>query len=144
MSKNCKAGYIVNPVTNRCVKVDGKIGKQISNSDGKKQNNTPAKKNQNIPFVIYNKPKESYIQTIFQQIHPDTLLSKEAEKEINNHIESISDLAGCLTMYERNKRTCKAVDIIQAINIIGKGKDFEDKELDRLDKKRLEQIRHYK
>lgn len=139
MPTNCPVGKILNPTTNRCVKIHGKIGKQLQNLDEKPRNL------QNMPKVVNSRPsKKSFIETTWHHIHPDTYLSNEAKKQIESHIDSLLDLAGALTRYERNKKTCSEADIKQAISIIGKGRDFEAKELERLDKKRLAQFERFK
>lgn len=119
--KICKTGYIINPSTNRCVKINGQIGKQLRDGNVNNRGNAA-----------------NHIKNSWEGIHPDTSISKEAIQHAASHLDNVLDLAGKLTIYDRNKKTCGKDDIIKAIHILSKGKDFKDNELNRLEKQRLE------
>ena len=52
--KDCPPGKILNPKTNRCVKIDGKIGKQIL-AEKKEKSKSPPKPTSESKFTLNNK-----------------------------------------------------------------------------------------
>jgi histone H3/H4 len=129
MLKDCPPGKIRNPVTNRCVKKDGKIGLTIHKSSSK----TPQ-----------NKFTEKEIRQYTKEMHPDMYISKAAINYLKtltiseNILVDVINLAGDICTYDRKKKTISVEDLQKAKNIQENG--LIKKELDRLNKIRLARI----
>ena len=61
MSKNCKSDKIINPITGRCVKRTGKIGKQIL-SESKNNVESESKNNVEPKSKTYKKSKSECVR----------------------------------------------------------------------------------
>lgn len=59
MSKKCPEGKIINPATNRCVKVDGAIGKKLLATQGKSMEEMNKQKGKKLVTRIATKEKSS-------------------------------------------------------------------------------------
>ena len=82
MSKKCPDGKILNPKSNRCVKIDGKIGKQLIKTDKSKPIEIP----KDIPSLIpQNKTKikmpEIYIPDPAWDIIKEYMIDPRTDKD---------------------------------------------------------------
>jgi hypothetical protein len=130
--KECPPGKVLNPKTNRCVKIDGRIGKSLGtpandkkdvikdDSKGKKKA-TPKK-----AIVIKSKKdkKEELIQSVKNQCHNDT------EPITMDRFEDMSteDLERLVYIGKDKMKNCYLVDSIHEVykNAVLSQKEFRD------------------
>lgn len=87
MSKKCKSDEVLNPKTNRCVKRDGKLGRQIvaHKSPSKEAPKSPQKKTAN------RTPKKGEPQTYMERL-PGEIRNMVAERRYANYYNFLNEL----------------------------------------------------
>lgn len=149
MSKPCPPGKMVNPATNRCVLIDGKIGQALlqnknkSKSENKSKSASPkATKPTKDAKGAKGKTARQFtateIRRMKNEIHPDSKISKDSVELLKtvqlteNKMYDVIDLAGYHCRFVHKTLTISLDDVNKELAIVRKGPKAIQKERARL------------